>query len=161
MKNKSLIVVIVVIVTNFFIIGVWFLCGNKQEVKLDLESMAVSIQNNTVFSEYDTIKLDKSSVAKTLDIPEEDIVDAVGEISNMNKISDMYVIIEAQPNKVKDIRNRVEDYGVSYEMQWEKYLSKPYMLVRKRKIDQFDSYVYMIVSDEVNKIEELIVPNKD
>lgn len=160
MKKKSIILILVVIVVIVAIIGAWFLFGNKQEVKIDLNTVAASIQDNSVFSEIATMDIDKTLAADIFNIPEENMLNVVGKLPMMNVHASMYVVIEAQPGKADEVKAKLEEYGNLYEEQWSRYLPDQYDLVKERKMGKVDSYVYMVVAEEAEAIENLIVPSK-
>ena len=68
----------------------------------------------------------------------------------------MYLIVKAKDEKLEDVKQKVEAYGISYEEQWARYLPEQYELVQNRKIGTIGNYVYMIVAENAEDLVTLI-----
>ena len=68
----------------------------------------------------------------------------------------MYVIIKAENEDLQEIKMALESHGTEYEKVWSTYLPDQYELVKNRKIGIKGNYVYMIISENPDKIVELI-----
>ncbi|MDO4283498.1 MAG: DUF4358 domain-containing protein [Clostridia bacterium] len=160
MKKNNIILAIVLIA---FVICValvlYFRLNPKEEeeaINIDLNSLAENINSNTEFGEMTMQNVDKVSLKETFDIEEEKVEEVIGKIPFINVHSSMYIIVKANAGETEYIRGKLEEYGLNYEAQWEKYLPEQYELVKKRKIGVKGDYVYFIVSDSADEIVEMI-----
>lgn len=156
--NKKTIMVIagVVIVAIIALIVTLFALNNKEEVKLDLANINTQITNNTYFGEIMTMELDKETIQTLMEIPEEQVEEVVGKIPMVNVQASMYIIAKATPGNVNAVKEKIEAYGNTQDEIWSRYLPEQYEYVKNRKIVVKGDYVYMVIAENVEEIENFI-----
>ena len=68
----------------------------------------------------------------------------------------MYVVIQTDLDNIQDVKLALESYGREYDEEWKSYLIDQYELVKNREIGIRGNYVYMIVSENPEKVIDLI-----
>ena len=89
-------------------------------------------------------------------INRENVVNAVGKIPSMNVHSSMYIIIEAKDGKAEDVKAELNTYAENYEQMWSTYLPDQYELVKNRRLGSTGNYVYLIIAENAEELENLI-----
>ena len=84
------------------------------------------------------------------------IKNIIGREPIVHTKSSMYMIIETDSDSIQDVKLALESYGSEYDEEWKSYLPDQYELVKNREIGIRGNYVYMIVSENPEKILELI-----
>lgn len=164
MKKRNIILIIISIVL-VIIIGIALVVflnynnstSNKDEnisISLDELDKKIEQSNEFEFSKMNAITDDEAS-AKFL-IDKSKIKNIIGREPIVHTKSGMYVIIETDSDNIQDVKLALESYGSEYEEQWKTYLPDQYELVKNREIGVKGNYVYMIVSENPEKILELI-----
>lgn len=164
MKRRNIILIIISIVL-VIIIGIALVVflnynnstSNKDEnisISLDELDKKIEQSNEFEFSKMNAITDDEAS-AKFL-IDKSKIKNIIGREPIVHTKSGMYVIIETDSDNIQDVKLALESYGSEYEEQWKTYLPDQYELVKNREIGVKGNYVYMIVSENPEKILELI-----
>ena len=91
-----------------------------------------------------------------LNINADEVEEVVGKMAMMNVQASRYFIIKAKDGAVDSVREKVENYGNSYEQQWETYLPAQYELVKQRRVGVKGNYVYLIIAENAAELEALI-----
>ena len=164
MKKRNIILIIISIVL-VIIIGIALVVflnynnstSNKDEnisISLDELDKKIEQSNEFEFSKMNAI-IDDEASAKFL-IDKSKIKNIIGREPIVHTKSGMYVIIETDSDNIQDVKLALESYGSEYEEEWKTYLPDQYELVKNREIGVKGNYVYMIVSENPEKILELI-----
>lgn len=158
--KKNIIIVISVLLVIVFVIGVLiYINNNKKEIEnifISLEELDKKIKNIDEFDYSKMQDIDKEFATSTFLIDSSKIQDIIGKSPIINTTASMYVIIKAEELNLQEIKMALESYGVEYETQWSNYLPDQYELVKNRQIGIKANYVYMIISENPEKIIELI-----
>ncbi len=163
MKKRSimLIITLTVLIIAICVCLVVFLV-NKNAIKKD-EKISISLDeldkkidqsNEFEFSKMNQINGEEAS-AKLL-IDKSKIKNIIGREPIVHTKSSMYMIIETDSDSIQDVKLALESYGSEYDEEWKSYLPDQYELVKNREIGIRGNYVYMIVSENPEKILELI-----
>ena len=155
-KKTIMIIVGVVLVAVIAIVAVVFALNNKEEVTLDLANINTQITNNTYFGEIMTMELDKEAIQTLMEIPQEQVEEVVGKIPMVNVQASMYIIAKATQGNVNAVKEKIEAYGNAQDELWSRYLPEQYEYVKNRKIVVKGDYVYMIIAENVEEIENFI-----
>ena len=164
MKKRNIILIIISIVL-VIIIGIALVVflnynnstSNKDEnISISLDELDKKIEqtNEFEFLKMNAITDDEAS-AKFL-IDKSKIKNIIGREPIVHTKSGMYVVIQTDLDNIQDVKLALESYGSEYEEQWKTYLPDQYELVKNREIGVKGNYVYMIVSENPEKILELI-----
>lgn len=158
--KKNIIIIISVLLVIVFVIGVLiYINNNKKEIEnifISLEELDKKIKNIDEFDYSKMQDIDKEFATSTFLIDSSKIQDIIGKSPIINTTASMYVIIKAEELNLQEIKMALESYGVEYETQWSNYLPDQYELVKNRQIGIKGDYVYMIISENPEKIIELI-----
>ena len=74
----------------------------------------------------------------------------------MNVQASLFAVIKAADGKADEVKQKLEEYGNSYQAQWEKYLPEQLELVKNRIIATTGDYVYIIIAENATELEKLI-----
>lgn len=169
MTKKIIIVIIALIVILAVGFGIYYLVNNNKDnskssienknetsVNIDLQAINNTISSQAPFSEMATMDITTENLSTLFNINADDVEEVVGKMAMMNVQASRYFIIKAKDDAVDSVKKQVEDYGNSYEQQWEMYLPEQYELVKQRKIGVKGNYVYFIVAENAAELEALI-----
>ena len=158
--KKSIIIVISLLVVIILTLCIFVYINNDKEevenITVSLSSLETKIQNIDEFDYSKMQDIDKEFATSTFLIDSSKIQDIIGKSPIINTTASMYVIIKAEELNLQEIQMALESYGVEYETQWSNYLPDQYELVKNRHIGIKGNYVYMIISENPEKIIELI-----
>jgi len=157
MNKKVLYLVIAIIVVVILGLGIYFLNRDTKVEKLDLQQLNQSLSEKSPFNEMATMDITTEELSTLLDISSESIENVIGKIPLMNVHASMYLVIEAKENSLDTVKQKVEEYAQAQEMQWQMYLPEQYELVKQRKLGVVGNYVYLIISETANELEQLII----
>lgn len=169
MTKKIIIIIIAIIVVCAVGFGIYYLVNNNNDnnqsnsennnetsVNIDLQAVNNTISTQPPFSEMATMDVTTENLSTLFNINADEVEDVVGKMAMMNVQASRYFIIKAKDDAVDSVKKQVEDYGNSYEQQWEMYLPEQYELVKQRKIGVIGNYVYFIVAENAAELEALI-----
>ena len=155
-NNKGIYGVIIVLVIIAIIAAVYFLFIRNGNVNLDLNSISTSITSNGGFNDMATMDITKDVAVSVFNIPESDIEEVYGKMPMMNVQASLFAVIKAADGKADEVKQKLEEYGNSYQAQWEKYLPEQLELVKNRIIATTGDYVYIIIAENATELEILI-----
>ena len=165
MAKKIIIVIIALILVVAIAFGVYYLVNNKKDngennnttsENIDLQAVNNEISSQPPFNELATMDITIENLSTLFNINVDEVEEVVGKMAMMNVQASRYFIIKATDGAVDSIKAQVEEYGNSYEQQWETYLPEQYELVKQRKIGVKGNYVYFIVAENAQDLEALI-----
>lgn len=161
MKKRNIILIIltiVIIIACFvFMFSVLNNKNKKEEiVEISLDELENKIENTDEFDFTKMQELDVENASAMFLVDSFKIKSLIGKVPIVNTKASMYVIIQADEDNLQDIKLALESYGTEYETQWKTYLPDQYELVKNREIGIISNYVYMIVSENPDKIVKLI-----
>jgi len=156
--KKSLLITIIIVAVVAIVTVILFATGviGNKKVELDLQQVSTNITEQSAFKEIASMDIDKETLNSLMQIEESSVEELVGKMPMMNVHASMYVIIKTTDDKVDEVLQKVKDYAVSYEEQWERYLPEQYELVKNRKVGKVGNYVYMIVAENAEELEKNI-----
>ena len=165
MAKKIIIVIIALILVVAIAFGVYYLVNNKKDngennnttsENINLQAVNNEISSQPPFNELATMDITIENLSTLFNINVDEVEEVVGKMAMMNVQASRYFIIKATDGAVDSIKAQVEEYGNSYEQQWETYLPEQYELVTQRRIGVIGNYVYFIVAENAQDLEALI-----
>ena len=155
-KNKTIMVIVAIIAVILIVIAIVFTIGKKgNNVIFNLSELETKIDGMDMYGEMASQTIDKEILNTLFNISESEVEEVVGKMPLMNVHSSMYVIVKATDGNVKNVKQKIEDYGNKYSEQWERYLPDQYEYVKNRKIGTVGNYVYMIIGENSEEVEKL------
>lgn len=159
-KKMKVLVIVMLLVVIVFVSAIYIYkkihtVNIKEEIIL-LEDLNLKIEDTNEFDISKMQDIDLDFASSTFLIEKDKIQGIIGKVPMINVKSSMYVVIEAEDENLQDIKLALESYATEYELQWSNYLPDQYELVKNRKIGIKDNYVYMIISENPDKIVSLI-----
>lgn len=160
-KNNIILAIILIAFVACVALVIFFRLDQdrKRDVEvtnIDLTVLRTTIDSETEFGGMSMQSVDKPILLADFQIEEDKVEEVIGKIPFINVYSNMYLIIKATDGNVEMVKEKLETYGKDYEKQWERYLPEQYELVKRRKIGNKGNYVYLVVSDSADEIEEMI-----
>lgn len=156
MNKKLLGGIIIAVVVVALIVVAYFVFGTKDNAKtLDLAKISTEI-TNAGFSEMASMEVDTEILSSYFQVDGSNVVAVYGKIPMMNVHASLYVLVEAAEGQAEVVKQQLETFGTSYEQQWARYLPEQYELVQNRKIGTIGNYVYMVISENADKLLDLI-----
>lgn len=160
MKKKNIILIISLVVVLAILAFIFiYIDVNKEDtniINISISELEKKIENTDEFDFDKMQNIDAETASATFLIDSSKIKDIIGKSPIVNTKSFMYVIIKAENEDLQEIKMALESYGTEYEKVWSTYLPDQYELVKNRKIGIKGNYVYMIISENPDKIVELI-----
>lgn len=159
MAKKIIIVIIALILVIAIGFGIYYLVNNnsnEENTNIDLQAVNNEISSQPPFNELATMDITIENLSTLFNINVDEVEEVVGKMAMMNVQASRYFIIKATDGAVDSIKAQVEEYGNSYEQQWETYLPEQYELVTQRRIGVIGNYVYFIVAENAQDLEALI-----
>lgn len=156
MKKKIIYIAITIVIVVSLGLGLYFLTKSAK-IELDLQLLNQSLSQKSPFNEMATMDITTEELSTLLEINSQDVVNVIGKIPLMNVHASMYLVIEAKEDSVDIVEQKVAEYGALQETQWEMYLPEQYELVKQRKIGVVGNYVYLIISETANELEQVII----
>lgn len=160
MKKKNIILIISLVVVLAILAFIFIYINiNKKETKvinIAISELEKKIENTDEFDFDKMQNIDAETASATFLIDSSKIKDIIGKSPIVNTKAFMYVIIKAENEDLQEVKMALESYGSEYEKVWSTYLPDQYELVKNRKIGIKGNYVYMIISENPDKIVELI-----
>lgn len=160
MKKRNVIIIIAIVVFILILSILIVVSKYKKEDKItyiSLEQLDKKIETTEEFDFSKMQVLDIEKTSATIFIDSSKINNVIGRVPIINTKSSMYIVIQADKENIQEIKLALESYATEYEEQWRTYLPDQYELAKNRKIGIYDNYVYMIVSENPDKIVELIM----
>lgn len=160
MKKKNIILIISLVVVLAILVFIFIYINiNKKETKainISISELEKKIENTDEFDFDKMQNIDAETASATFLIDSSKIKDIIGKSPIVNTKAFMYVIIKAENEDLQEVKMALESYGSEYEKVWSTYLPDQYELVKNRKIGIKGNYVYMVISEDSDKIVELI-----
>lgn len=123
---------------------------------ISLDDMESKIESSDEFDISKMQNIDTDFASSIFLIDKEKIKGITGKAPLVNTKSSMYVIIQANSEDLQDIKLALDSYAIELEKDWSNYLPDQYELVKNRKVGIIKNYVYMIISENPDKVENLI-----
>lgn len=160
MKKKNIILIISLLVVLAILAFIFiYIDVNKEDtniINISISELEKKIENTDEFDFDKMQNIDAETASATFLIDSSKIKDIIGKSPIVNTKSFMYVIIKAENEDLQEVKMALESYGSEYEKVWSTYLPDQYELVKNRKIGIKGNYVYMVISEDSDKIVELI-----
>lgn len=160
MKKKNIILIISLVVVLAIVAFIYiYIDDNKEDtnvINISISELEKKIENTDEFDFDKMQNIDAETASATFLIDSSKIKDIIGKSPIVNTKAFMYVIIKAENEDLQEIKMALESHGTEYEKVWSTYLPDQYELVKNRKIGIKGNYVYMIISENPDKIVELI-----
>ena len=154
--NKK-IAIIIGIVAVIVIIAVVLIFNMNKEVVLNLEEVNTQMSEKIGIDEAAMANIDKTILENLYQIEPDMVANVVGKVPMMNVHASMYLVIEAAEGKEEEVFNKVKEYSQAQEEQWKMYLPAQYELVQNRKEGIVGKYVYLIISETPEELENVII----
>lgn len=157
MNKKMMYGVIIAIIVIALLLGAYFLFfreNGKREI--NLEELNNQMAQQGEFDQMATMDIDKQVLSSIYGIEENLVQQVIGKMPMMNVQASLYLVIEATDGNVETVKEKLEEYGKSYEEQWSRYLPAQYELVQQRKIGTNGNYAYFIVCEKAQDLEKLV-----
>lgn len=160
MKKKNIILIISLVLVLVIVAFVFvYINTNKEKtevINISISELEKKIENTDEFDFDKMQNIDIETASATFLIDSSKIKDIIGKSPIVNTKAFMYVVIKAENENLQEIKMALESYGTEYENLWSTYLPDQYELVKNRKIGIKGNYVYMVISEDSDKIVELI-----
>lgn len=160
MKKKNIILIISLVVVLAILAFIFiYIDVNKEDtniINISISELEKKIENTDEFDFDKMQNIDGETASATFLIDSSKIKDIIGKSPIINTKAFMYVVIKAENENLQEIKMALESHGTEYEKVWSTYLPDQYELVKNRKIGIKGNYVYMIISENPDKIVELI-----
>lgn len=158
MAKKIIIALIVIVLLVAIGFGIYYFVNNNKEenVNIDLQAVNNTISTQPPFNELAAMDVTLDDLTTLLNINADEVEEVVGKMAMMNVQASRYFIIKAKDGAVDSVREKVENYGNSFEQQWETYLPAQYELVKQRRVGVKGNYVYLIIAENAAELEALI-----
>ncbi len=163
MKKRNILIIIsllaILSILIFLVVIFVYKNNNKKEnkeINISLQELSKKIQETNEFDYKKMQDIDKDFATSTFLIDVNKIQDIIGKSPIINTKPSMYVIIKTQKENLQDVRLALESYSKEYETEWSTYLPDQYELVKNRKIGIIGNYVYMVISENPDKIIKLL-----
>lgn len=157
MNKKVLYLLIAIVAVAIIVVGACFLIKNNKTKTLDLQQLNISLSEKNPFNEMATMDITTEELNMLLEINPEDVEGVIGKIPMMNVHASMYLVIESKEGLVDAVKEKVEQYAQAQETQWQMYLPEQYELVQQRKSGVVGNYVYLIIAETAEELEQLII----
>ena len=154
--NKK-IAIIIGIVAVIVIIAVVLIFNMNKEVVLNLEEVDTQMSEKIGIDEAAMANIDKTILENLYQIEPDMVANVVGKVPMMNVHASMYLVIEAVEGKEEEVLSKVKEYSKTQEEQWKMYLPAQYELVQNRKEGIVGKYVYLIISETPEELENVII----
>ena len=160
MKKKNIILIISLVVVLAIVAFIYiYIDVNKEDtnvINISISELEKKIENTDEFDFDKMQNIDAETASATFLIDSSKIKAIIGKSPIVNTKAFMYVIIKAENEDLQEIKMALESHGTEYEKVWSTYLPDQYELVKNRKIGIKGNYVYMIISENPDKIVDLI-----
>ena len=157
MKKKIFYVILIIIAIIAVAVGVFFfVTKNNKEVNIDLQQLNATISEKAPFNEMATADITVETLTTLYEISAEDVEEVIGKMPLMNVQASMYLVIKAKEDSVDAVKSKVDQYALTQEEMWEKYLPEQYELVMQRKTGVNGNYVYLFISENAAELETLL-----
>lgn len=163
-KKKKILIIIAAVVFAAIIAAVIIVVvtkkndgsGKDESKVININEVSNQITEVSSFREMATMDVTMDLIDTYFGINRENVVNAVGKIPSMNVHSSMYIIIEAKDGKAEDVKAELNTYAENYEQMWSTYLPDQYELVKNRRLGSTGNYVYLIIAENAEELENLI-----
>lgn len=163
-KKKKILIIIAAVFFAAIIAAVIIVVVTKENDSsgkdvskvININEVSNQITEGSSFREMATMDVTMDLIDTYFGINRENVVNAVGKIPSMNVHSSMYIIIEAKDGKAEDVKAELNTYAENYEQMWSTYLPDQYELVKNRRLGSTGNYVYLIIAENAEELENLI-----
>lgn len=145
---------IVIVVISIVIVVYNITKNNVKDIDMANLDIEMSVEGN--FNNNRMLDITKQEASEIFGINPEYINEIIGKTPLLNVSSAMYVVVNVVDSKVEDVKGKLDEYAKKYEEEWSSYLEDQYELVKNRQLGNKGNYVYLIISDEPEKLVKLI-----
>lgn len=160
MKKKLPLIIGIVAIVIALIVAVVVLVisknGKETAKEINLEEVSNKITENSAFKEMATEEISKEILESYFQVDLANVENVVGKVPLMNVHASLYVIVQAKDGKADAVKEDLNKFLTGYEEQWSRYLPEQYEYVQRRKFDTIGNYVYLIISEDSGKLENIV-----
>ncbi len=130
----------------------------NRDVEIDLQTLNKEILENGDFNNSNTKEINIEYINNTVGIDSKYIEEYIGIIPLVDISASQYIVIKTNSKTDAEIVfEKLSNYGETLEKSWNKFLLSQQQLVANRKIGIKGKYVYLIISENAEDIENLIL----
>ena len=150
----SCISLVILALTLFFIL----FFNIDRDVEINLQTLNKEILENGDFNNSNTKEIDIEYINNTVGIDSKYIKEYIGIIPLVDISASQYIVIKTNSKADAEIVfEKLSNFGETLEKSWDKFLLSQQQLVANRKIGIKGKYVYLIIFENAEDIENLIL----
>lgn len=150
MSKKTILIIsyiiVMIIILSFGAVSIYMYLNNQNvATNIDMVLLDSNMSEEAGFNNSRMKDVTLNNITEIFDIEEDKVKEVIGKVPLLNISSSMYVVIHTEKENVEHVKQKLIEYGNTYEKEWESYMEDQYELVKQRKIGSSGNYVYMIV----------------